>query len=80
MSTHVTSKILIDALEGAIEAVGIKDRIGFQKGEIGTHSIRSGAAMAMYLGEIPVYTIMMLGRWSSDAFLRYIRKQVEQFK
>eukprot|EP00956_Cyclotella_meneghiniana_P034348 scaffold103894_cov40-Cyclotella_meneghiniana.AAC.3 len=76
--THVTSKILIDALEGAIEAVG-NDRIGIQKGEIGTHSIRSGAAMAMYLGEVPVYTIMMLGRWSSDAFLRYIRKQVEQF-
>eukprot|EP00956_Cyclotella_meneghiniana_P025476 scaffold53298_cov92-Cyclotella_meneghiniana.AAC.1 len=72
--THVTSKILIDALEGAIEAVG-NDRIGIQKGEIGTHSIRSGAAMAMYLGEVPVYTIMMLGRWSSDAFLRYIRKQ-----
>ena len=35
--------------------------------------------MAMYLGEFPVYTIMMIGRWSSDAFLRYIRKQVEQF-
>ena len=35
--------------------------------------------MAMYLGECPVYTIMMIGRWSSDAFLRYIRKQVEQF-
>jgi hypothetical protein len=37
--------------------------------------------MAMYLGEVPVYIIiiMMLGRWSSDAFLRYIRKQVEQF-
>ena len=76
--THVTSKILVDALEGAIEAVG-RDRIGIQKGEVGTHSIRSGAAMAMYLGEVPVYTIMMLGRWSSDAFLRYIRKQVEQF-
>jgi hypothetical protein len=26
-----------------------------------------------------VYTIMMFGRWSSDTFLRYIRKQVEQF-
>ena len=47
--------------------------------EVGTHSIRSGAAMAMYLGECPVYTIMMIGRWSSDAFLRYIRKQIEQF-
>ena len=35
--------------------------------------------MAMFLGECPVFTIMMIGRWSSDAFLRYIRKQVEQF-
>ena len=35
--------------------------------------------MAMYLGKFPVYTIMMIGRWSSDAFLRYIRKQVKQF-
>ena len=34
--------------------------------------------MAMYLGDCPVYSIMMIGRWSSDAFLRYIRKQVEQ--
>ena len=35
--------------------------------------------MAMFLDEIPVYVIMMIGRWSSDAFLKYIRKQVEQF-
>jgi len=35
--------------------------------------------MEMYLGEIPAYTIMLIGRWSSDAFLRYILKQVEQF-
>ena len=35
--------------------------------------------MAMYLGECPVYTIMLIGRWSSDAFLRYIRKQVMEF-
>ena len=34
--------------------------------------------MAMFLDEIPVYVIMMIGRWSSDAFLKYIRKQVEQ--
>ena len=34
--------------------------------------------MAMYLGKCPVYTIMMIGRWSSDAFLGYIRKQVEE--
>ena len=35
--------------------------------------------MEMYLGECPVYTIMIIGLWSSDAFMRYIRKQVEQF-
>jgi hypothetical protein len=35
--------------------------------------------MEMYLGEIPVYTIMLIGRWSSNAFLCYIQKQVEQF-
>jgi hypothetical protein len=75
---HITSKMMVNALEAAVEAVG-RDVVNIQAGEIGTHSIRSGAAMAMYLGEVPVYTIMMLGRWSSDAFLRYIRKQVEQF-
>ncbi len=35
--------------------------------------------MEMYLGEIPVYTIMLIGRWSSNAFFCYICKQVEQF-
>lgn len=35
--------------------------------------------MAMYLGRVPVVTIMLLGRWASDAFLRYIRKQVQEF-
>ena len=35
--------------------------------------------MEMYLGEIPVYTIMLISRWSSDAFLHYICKQMEQF-
>jgi len=35
--------------------------------------------MAMYLGGDPVFTIMLLGRWSSEAFLRHIRKQVQEF-
>ena len=52
---------------------------GLKPKEIGLHSIRSSAAMGMYLNGIPVFTIMLLGRWSSDAFLRYIRKQVVEF-
>ena len=37
--------------------------------------------MAMYLSpkRVPTYTIMLQGRWCSDAFLRYIRKQVTEF-
>ncbi len=46
---------------------------------MGTHSIRSGVAIAMYLGKCPVYTIMLIGWWSSNAFLHYICKQVMQF-
>lgn len=53
--------------------------LGITPDEIGLHSARASAAMAMHLNHIPVYTIMLLGRWSSDAFLRYIRKQVEEF-
>lgn len=66
------------AIKAAVTAIGF-EKLGFKASEAGTHSIRSGAAMAMYLDEVPVYTMMLLGRWSSDAFLRYIRKQVEQF-
>ncbi len=55
------------------------DIVGFTAKEIGLHSARSGAAMAMYLAHVPVFTIMLLGRWSSDAFLRYIHKQVKEF-
>ena len=75
---HVTSEDMINALRDAVAATG-EASLGFKAEDVGTHSIRSGSAMAMYLGECPVYTIMMIGRWSSDAFLKYIRKQVEQF-
>ena len=65
-------------LRSAVDNIGV-DKLGFKGDDIGTHSIRSGAAMAMYLAEVPTFSIMMIGRWSSDAFLKYIRKQVEQF-
>ena len=53
--------------------------LGFTGDEVGTHSIRSSLAMALYLSRWPVSTIMLLGRWSSDAFLLYIRRQVQEF-
>ena len=74
----IDSKMLLNKLRAAATAIGI-DELGFITEDIGLHSLRSGAAMAMYLSSIPVFTIMLIGRWSSDAFLRYIRKQVQEF-
>ena len=55
-----------------------EENLGFSVKEIETHSIRSGAAMYLFLGGVQTFSIIMIGRWSFDAFLRYIRKQVEQ--
>jgi hypothetical protein len=59
---------MINALRDAVG--GIREIcLGIKKEDIGTHLIRSGVAMAMYLGECPVFMIMLIGRWSSNAFL-----------
>ncbi len=53
------------------------NKYGIAESEIGTRSIRSGAAMALALqGGNSDKKIMMLGRWKSVAFLDYIRPQV----
>jgi len=73
-----TGTQLLKRLQLAASTIG-PDSLGFTADKICLHSACSGAAMAMYLAGVPVFTIMLLGRWSSDAFLRYIRKQVKEF-
>jgi hypothetical protein len=68
---HITSKSILQHLRAACSTVGSAS-LRFEPYKIGTHSFHSGAGMEMYLREIPVYTIMLIGRWSSNAFLRYI--------
>ena len=75
---HISATEMTMSLRAAVVEIG-EGKLGIWKDRIGTHSIRSGTAMCMYLGECPVYTIMMIGCWSSNTFLQYIRKQVEQF-
>ena len=65
-------------LRDITEIIG-EAKLGFTKDDVGLHSIRSGAAMAMFISGISPIIIQRVGRWSSDAFLRYIRKRVEQF-
>ena len=52
-----------------------KDKLGFSPADIGTHSVRSGAVMSMFLDNSPVFLIMLVGLWSNDAFLKCAWKQ-----
>ncbi len=63
----IASTQVLLALCGASKAVG-SACLGFEPSKMGTHSLCSGAAMEMYLAGVPVYTIMLNGRWLSNAF------------
>jgi len=74
----IQSNQVRDWLRTIVELIG-EDVLGFTKDDIGLHSIRSGGAMAMFLSKTSTIIIQRIGRWSSEAFLEYIREQVESF-
>jgi hypothetical protein len=71
----ILSKEVLKQLRDAAAAVGEK-KLGFPVDRIGTHSIRAGAAMAMFLAGVPCETIQLIGRWRSRTFMKYLRIQV----
>ena len=74
--SFINSKFTRDLLRYTCRIFGGQETFGFHHQEIGNRSIRSGAAMALFLNNHSSAKIMILGRWSSDAFLVYIRPQV----
>jgi hypothetical protein len=66
------------AIKSSVSALG-RDTLGFGPDDVGTHSVRSSLAMQLYLQKVPNTTIMLIGRWRSDAFLSYIEKQCREF-
>jgi len=73
----ISSATIRVKLRSAASEIGV-NTLSFEPANIGTHSIRSGGAMAMYLAQVPTFTIMIIGRWSSDTFIRYIWRKFEQ--
>jgi hypothetical protein len=74
----VSNDMLLVQLRTTVASVG-ESALGYRPSEIGTHSIRSGAAMALVLSGHAAWRIMLAGRWKSSAFLVYIREQVQAF-
>ena len=68
-----------EMLEHLQHTVNNMTGLGFKGKDVGTHSIRSSLAMALYLKKRSIFTIMLLGRWRSDAFLLYMRRQIQEF-
>ena len=68
---------VIAAMKDTIIAIG-KVLLHIKKSEIGTHLLRLGVAMAMFLSNCSVCQIMMIGHWSKQHIpTMHIRKQVE---
>jgi hypothetical protein len=74
----VTDSAMIIFLRTAVTLIG-EAVLGYKAAEVGTHSIRSGAAMALVLSQHAAWRIMLAGRWKSQALLVYIREQIQQF-
>ena len=69
---EIPSTLIISDLRSTVELMG-REVPGYLAEDIGTHSLRSGCAMALHLVELSEYAIKLIGRWKSDAFLVYIR-------
>lgn len=65
-------------LRSTTKLVG-ESALGFTKDAVGLHSIRSGGAIAMFMSGISTVIVQRIGQWSSEAFLEYIRDQLESF-
>ena len=68
-----TNKILtVDSLRASLRA--ILSNIGRDGSAYGAHSLRIGGATAMAFCQASAEIIKDVGRWNSDAYLRYIRE------
>ena len=75
-SKFITQDYTLQFMRKVCRFYGGKTRFGFDPEDIGNKSIRSGAAMALFLTDHSSDQIMILGRWKSKAFLVYIRPQI----
>ncbi len=74
----IPGSVFLTKIRTAVQTLGY-EKLGFHPEDVGTHSNHLGEAMGISLAGTPVYTIMLMGRWSSDTFMRYIHKQVLSF-
>ena len=70
----VNAKSITEALRMGINLVG-PDTLDIKPSEIDARSLRAGGATALFCAGVDQDTIQLLGRWKSDAMLRYLHVQ-----
>ena len=68
----LTHQLFSDSLDNILASLCLDN------GEYNTHSFRIGAATSTSEAGIPDSTIMMLGRWQSNTYQRYIKTTPEK--
>ena len=53
--------------------------LGIMPEEVSTHLVRASFMKALILGGTPVFKVMLVGQWTSDAFIWYIWEQILKF-
>ena len=74
-NVFATDESTLKLLRLTCRTYGSDGLYGIEPHELGTKSVRSGGAMALFMMGYSPEKIMILGRWGSTAFLDYIRPQ-----
>ena len=73
---YVNSKSVTSALRAGILLVG-PETVDIKPSEVEARSLRAGGATALLVAGIDTDHIQLLGRWQSDAMLRYLHIQAD---
>ena len=75
---QITSEIIRDHLRKFVLSIDPLEKF-YKIKKIGTHTIRTSFAMILHSAKVAAYIIQMMGRWASNAWLRYIRTKIPDF-
>jgi hypothetical protein len=73
--TLIKAKDVTDVLRNAMRLN--VHRTGIEASEVSARSLRAGGAMALLHGRVDLSNIRMMGRWNSDAMMRYLHVQAQ---
>jgi hypothetical protein len=71
----VSAKNVTDTLRISVVALG--PALGFLSKDVSARSLRAGGATVLLCADVDAQKIRMLGRWQSDAMLRYLHLQAQ---